>query len=313
MADLVRLPLWRHIALALPVLMVWGLVPALAQEASAATAANASGSAAAAFGQSLIILLREGAEAILIFAALWVALKALQAPARAFSALSWGAVAGIAASIVAAFAVAVFSSRMGETAELLEGAALILAAAVLIFVSSWLLGQREAAQWKRRMQEQARAALVGRSLIGLFAVGFLVVFREGAETVLFFYALIAAEGFMPAPIVTGALLAVAILGGAFALVLRLGIRLPLKAFFTVTAWGLFALAVIYAGKGVHELQEFGLLAETPLAFVTKVKALGIYPYVETVAAQLITLLTGLALNMRALHAASPRQKQQPAE
>jgi high-affinity iron transporter len=282
------------------------LAPAMAQEA----AASSSASAMAALSQSLLILLREGAEALLIMAALWVALRALNAPARAFSALLWGAVAGLAASVFAAAVIASFSARMNEMAELLEGMALLLAAGVLIFVSSWLLGQREAAEWKRRMQDQARRAMAGRSLAGLFAVGFLVVFREGAETVLFFYALIAAEGLQPAPLVTGAVLAVAILVTAFGLVYRLGIRLPLRTFFTFTAWGLFALAVIYAGKGVHELQEYGLLPETPLPALPRVASLGLYPYLETLLAQALTLAAGLVLNMRALTTTPGRQ---PAE
>jgi high-affinity iron transporter len=183
-------------------------------------------------------------------------------------------------------------------AELVEGATLLLAAAVLLFVSSWLLGQREARQWKDRLQQKARAAFSERGLIALFAVGFLAVFREGAETVLFLFALAAGEGAAWLPITTGGGVALAVLLAAFYAVRAFGLRLPLRAFFTVTAWSLLALAVIYVGRGVHAMQEVGLVTETALAGLPKVRALGLYPYVETLAAQAVTLLLGLFLNLR---------------
>ena len=257
--------------------------------------------AAALFTQSLVIFLREGAEAILIIAALWVVLTGMNAPGRAYRALLGGAGAGLAVSAVVGLALARWLAGAEEVAELVEGATLLLAAAVLVFVSSWLLGQREAQRWTEQLREQARRAFSERGIAALFAVGFLAVFREGAETVLFLMALAAGQTSVMMPLVAGGVVAALILLAAFYAVRGFGLRLPLRAFFTITAWSLLALAVIYVGKGVHEMQEVGLITETALAGWPKVKALGIYPYVETLAAQALTLALGLFLNVRIVH------------
>ena len=278
---------------------------ASADAAGTVTTVGTSPAAALSGGvQAFVILLREGAEAILVFAALWVALQGMAAPRRAFSALSRGALAGLLASVATAVAIIRWLSGVEEIAELVEGGALLLAAVVLLFVSSWLLGRREAAAWKEKMRAKARAALAGGSLFGLFAAGFLVIFREGAETVLFLQALTATHEGGAAVIVAGGAAALAVLAAAFVLVRRLGLAMPLAGFFTLTAWALFALAVIYAGKGAHALQEFGIIGETPLPFPPRLAFLGIYPYAETLIAQALTLLAGALLNRRAVTSAA---------
>ncbi len=256
---------------------------------------------AALFTQSLIIFLREGAEAILIIAALWVVLSGMKAPARAYHALLGGAGAGLAVSAVAGLALARWLAGAEDIVALVEGATLLLAAAVLLFVSSWLLGQREARYWKGRLQQTARRAFSESGLLALFAVGFLAIFREGAETVLFLLALAAGQGAAALPLAAGGAVAALVLLAAFFAVRGLGLRLPLRAFFTVTAWSLLALAVIYAGRGVHELQEVRLIAETTLAGLPKVPALGLFPTMETLAAQALALVLGLFLNLRIVH------------
>ncbi len=284
------------------------LALAAASGGGAALAAESAGAgqgtaldAAALFTQSLVIFLREGAEAILIIAALWVVLSGMKAPARAYRALLGGAGAGLAISAVVGLALARWLAGADEIAEMVEGATLLLAAAVLLFVSSWLLGQREAQRWTEQLREQARKAFSERGIAALFAVGFLAVFREGAETVLFLTALAAGQDTAALPLVAGGVAALLILFAAFFAVRGFGLRLPLRAFFTITAWSLLALAVIYAGKGAHALQEVGLVTETVLSGLPKLKALGIYPYVETLAAQVLTLALGLLLNLRIVH------------
>ena len=257
---------------------------------------------AAPFTESLVIFLREGAEAMLIIAALWVVLVNMRAPAAAYRALMAGAGIGLATSVVARLALARWLAGAEETAGLVEGVTLLLAAGVLLFVSSWLLGQREAGRWKAQLQDRARRAFSGRGMAALFTVGFLAIFREGAETVLFLFAMLAGQAAAWPAVAGGGALAAVILLAAFIAVRHFGLRLPMRAFFTITAWSLLALAVIYAGRGVHELQEAGWIGETALAGLPKVKALGLYPYLETLLAQGVTLVTGLLLNMRITHA-----------
>ena len=264
----------------------------------------------AAFTQSFLIMLREGAEAVLIIAALWVVLRQMGAANRMFRALLAGAGGGILASLGLAWAFSGMLAANPAIAEVFEGVALLLAAVVLLFVSSWLLGRREAEKWRDRIRHGARQAVAGGSVIALAASGFLVIFREGAETVLFYQAIASGTSAGLPALIAGGIAALVVLGVSALLVHSFGLRLPLRSFFTVTAWSLFALAVIYAGKGVHELQEAGWITETVLTGMPKLKVLGIYPYAETMLAQIATLATGLLLNLRAIR---PAPDGQPAE
>ncbi len=265
---------------------------------------------ASAFSQSFLIMLREGAEAVLIIAALWVVLRQMGAANRMFRALLAGAAGGIVASLALAWAFSGILAANPAIAEVFEGVALVLAALVLLFVSSWLLGRREAEKWHERIRQGARQAVSNGSIAALAAAGFLVIFREGAETVLFYQAIASGTTAGLSVLVAGGLAALVMLAAAALIVRSFGLRLPLRGFFTVTAWSLFALAIIYAGKGVHELQEAGWITETVLAGLPKVKLLGIYPYAETLLAQIATLVTGLLLNLRATR---PTPDGQPAE
>jgi hypothetical protein len=74
------------------------------------------------------------------------------------------------------------------------------------------------------------------------------------------------------------------------------VRIPLKPFFGVTSGFLYYMAFVFAGKGVAELQEGGLLSTTILPWAPRLPALGIYPTVESLSIQLVLVaLLGFAL------------------
>ena len=281
-----------------------------AAEPALAGTETTTAEAVSAFTQSFLVMLREGAEAVLIIAALWAVLRQMDAHSGMFRALLAGAAGGILASLAAAWAFSGFLAANPEVAEIFEGLALVLAAVVLLLVSSWLLGRREAAKWRDRIHRSARSAVAGGSVAALAATGFLVVFREGAETVLFYRAIVSGTAAGTTAPLAGGAAALAVLVAAAVLVRTFGLRLPLRGFFTATAWSLFVLAVVYAGKGVHELQEAGWLTETFLAGMPKIGILGIHPYAESLLAQIAALATGLLLNLRAIR---PVPGGQPAE
>ena len=81
-----------------------------------------------------------------------------------------------------------------------------------------------------------------------------------------------------------------ILAGIFTLFYRFGVRIPLRPFFTVTSALLYYMAFVFAGKAVRELQEGGALPVTLLSGFPHIDAMGIFPSVETLLAQLILLL-----------------------
>ena len=206
------------------------------------------------------IVLREGLEAALVLGAVLVYLRAAGAGARLMRGLWGGAMAALLASGAAWWASSLLLGTSEAGREVLEGVTALLAAGVLFFVINWLFHQAYVVDWTDRMRARARAAVARGSALGLAVLGFLVVFREGFETVLFYRALL-----LQAPAsAAGAGFALGLLAIALvvALLVRGGGRLPVRRAFQVSGWLLLVLAIGFVGNGVHELQEAGWLPET---------------------------------------------------
>jgi hypothetical protein len=75
---------------------------------------------------------------------------------------------------------------------------------------------------------------------------------------------------------------------------RFGVRLPLKPFFAVTSAFLYYMAFVFAGKGIAELQEGGLIGTTIVPWAPRLPALGIYPTLESLSAQGVLVLLAIA-------------------
>jgi high-affinity iron transporter len=258
-----------------------------------------------AFVESLITIVREGVEVILVLAML-ITLVAKAAPAgtetkdgtshhdanraRAMRAIGYGVALAIVASLgtAAALNLAV-ASVQGRAREILEGVVMLLAAGVLFYVSYWLVSQAEARRWMDFLKHQARRGLEwgGRGTLGLTA--FLAVYREGAETSLMFQALLGSQG-QTRPgllgLAAGFLLGLVILAAIAVLVRATSVRLPLRTFFQFSGWFLFALSIIFAGNGVFELQNAGILITTHLTWMGNgLPLVGIYPNLQVISVQ----------------------------
>jgi high-affinity iron transporter len=183
----------------------------------------------------------------------------------------------------------VFSQEEGSR-EALEGAAMLLASVVLFWVSYWITSKAEAERWQKYIQGKVQHAIARGSGAGLAAAAFLAVYREGFETVLFYQALAAGvpagDVMLPAGFVAGSLA----LGVLYVLFRRVGVKIPLQQFFIATGAFLYLMAFVFAGKGIHELQEAALVSFTPVAWMPHVEALGIFPSRETLAAQGVFLV-----------------------
>lgn len=241
-----------------------------------------------------IILFREGIEALLVVAALLAFLsKSGHADQRAW--IWGGAGAGIAASVVAAFAIQmVFSSATaGASRELVEGITGLVAAAMLIYVSYWLHSRANLRAWQRYVHAQAAAALAGRGLVSLALISFLAVFREGAETVLFYMGI--APSIATSDLGIGIGLGAAALAAFGVVMLAFGLRIPLRPFFLVSSLLLYYLAFKFIGSGIHALQVAGAWPATPLA-LPSIDSIGIFPTWETTVPQVLLLaVTGAVL------------------
>jgi high-affinity iron transporter len=252
-------------------------------------------SPASLFFQSFVIMLREGLEAILIVGALMTFLVKMGASHRKRD-INLGVGAAIGASLVTAFAVETVFHLTPAKQEVLEGGTMVVATAVLFYVSYWLLSKMEVVKWNHFVKSKVNDALTSGSSLALASAAFLAVYREGFETVLFYKALFLTGGpsSTGTPIVAGILVGGAILVGVYVAISRFGVRLPLKPFFGVTSAFLYYMAFVFAGKGVAELQGGDVLPTTIVSWAPRMPALGIYPTVESLLAQSVLVILLLA-------------------
>lgn len=237
------------------------------------------------FVSSFFLMVREGFEAILIVAALMAFLAKAGAPERRRH-VARGAWAAVAASIVTwALVELLFQVTPGQRGAI-EGFTMLLAAAVLFYVSYWLLSKIEAAKWTAFVKDKMESALSSGSGLALSAVAFLAVYREGFETILFYKALFGSAGSEGTVSILVGIAAGAVgLVAVYLLINQLGLRVAMKPFFAVTGAMLYYMAFVFAGKGVAELQEGGVVGLTVVEGVPRIPVLGIYPTLESLALQ----------------------------
>lgn len=241
---------------------------------------------------ALIVILREGFEAILIISALSAYLVKIGRKEQVKTIYAGGGIA-LAASLVMAIVFNLFFSASGASRSTLEGVTLIFATAVLFYVSYWLIGKVQVVKWQKFIKSKVEGALDSGKAWTLAFAAFLAVFREGAETVLFYQALYSSAGGGTGYILGGLGIGILMLAGLF-LVFRYGaVKIPLAPFFAVTSTLLYYLAFTFAGRGMLELQEAGLVSATPLKSVPIIGFLGIYPSLEGISVQLFLILAML--------------------
>ncbi|NUQ12597.1 MAG: FTR1 family iron permease, partial [Gemmatimonadaceae bacterium] len=249
----------------------------------------------AAFLQSLLIILREGLEAILVIGAV-VAFLIKTGHRERLRSIWIGVGLALGASAVTAVVMATVLRALPATREVIEGATMLVAVAVLFSVSYWLISKVEAARWQRFIKEKVDAALQHGGGTALALVAFLAVYREGAETALFYQALLHEGTGVVMPLLGGLIAGGAILAVIFTLFWKYGVRIPLRPFFAVTSVLLYYMAFVFMGKGIRELQEGGVVGITVLPGWPHVDAMGIFPSVETLLAQaLLVVLFAFAL------------------
>jgi high-affinity iron transporter len=241
------------------------------------------------FVQSYILLLREGLEAILLVGALVAFLLKTGASHRRRD-IHVGVGAAIGASLLTAVLLETILQVQKAQQEALEGGVMLVATAMLFYVSYWLLSKMEVAKWNRFVKGRVQDAVSSGSALALASVAFLAVYREGFETVLFYKALFLAGAGSPLPVFVGMVAAGVCLAVLYVGINRWGVRIPLKPFFGFTSAFLYYMAFVFAGKGVAELQEGGAIGTTIVSWAPRLPALGIYPTVESLALQSVLLL-----------------------
>ncbi|MHB1559827.1 MAG: FTR1 family protein [Isosphaeraceae bacterium] len=276
-----------------------------------------AGAFGTAFVESLVTIVREGVEVILVLAML-IALvvkaigaspaeaddqanaAATRARGRAMRAIWLGVGLAIVASIATAAALNLMvASVQGRAREVLEGLVMLVAAGVLFYVSYWLVSQAQAKRWADFLRQHARRGLEWGGGGTLALTAFLAVYREGAETALMYQALLGSQGTTRAGLLgllAGLVLGLLVLTAVAALVRATSVRLPLRAFFQVSGLMLFALAVIFAGNAVFALQNAGYVVTTPLPWLGGgLPLFGLYPSLQVISVQGL-LIAGAVLS-----------------
>jgi high-affinity iron transporter len=270
-------------------------IDALFVQAESALAPDAE-SAASAFVGAFTILLREGLEALLIVVAMLAFVGKADRKEMARP-VHYGWATAMVAGLLTWWAATSLINISGASRELTEGFGSILAAVVLLFVGIWMHGKAQAGEWQRYIREKLGHALTKKSGWFLFALAFIAVYRELFETILFFAAM-AAEGNVQS-LVAGALTGALVLAVIAVAMLKFSKQLPIAKFFAYSSILIAVLAVVLAGKGVAALQEAGLLGVIPLDQLPRIPVLGVFPTLEGIVAQVLSLailLVGFAMN-----------------
>ncbi len=205
---------------------------------------------------SFLITLREGLEAALIIGII-LAYLARTGNRQGFKPVWLGVSLAVVGSLITGATIYLLAGEFtGRAEEVFEGLAMFLAVGVLTWMIFWM--RKQAVNIKAHLHAQIQSVLTSGSSLGLVAIAFVVVVREGIETVLFLFA---ATRVAESPVLFTA-------GGFLGLVIAIGIgysiykgtsRLNLRAFFNVTSLVLIIFAAGLLAHGIHEFNEAGII------------------------------------------------------
>ena len=257
-------------------------------------------------GQAFLILIREGLEALLVVAAV-IAYLVKSGNKRFAKWIYLGVVAGLAGSGLVAVLFTFLFGGSGPVQEISEGVCALIATLMLLWTSNWMLNKSSVEAWNNYIRNKTEAAVAGAQskvesgqrlglgmITSLAMLSFLAVFREGAETVIFYESIYSmsqdAHGMW-----VGGLAAAAVLIVIFLILRFTSVKIPIGPFVLVTSIVMAVLVVIFAGGGIHALIEGDLIEGTYLSSVPTNDWIGLYPYVETITAQVIAAIAVVVL------------------
>jgi high-affinity iron transporter len=199
---------------------------------------------------ALVVTLREGVEAALIVGITLVYLAKIgRADLRRTVYIALGA--ALMASIAGAVALSYLPINQDSVEGWVELVAAIMVVGMIVFM------MRTARKLKGEIESKVGSLADAGSQSGLFAFVFLMVFREGVETV----AILAGVSLNSTELMSflGTLLGVALAVVFGVMFVKGSVRIDLRKFFRVTAVVLFFVAAQLLISGMHELSETGFL------------------------------------------------------
>jgi high-affinity iron transporter len=200
--------------------------------------------------QAFIVTLREGVEAALIVAITLAYLTKIGRPD-----LRKTVYAALVSAFLGSIGAAVVLSRTRWNEDVFEGWIMLVAA---FFVVSMIVFMLSAGRKLKGQIEGKLGSLTERgSTLGVFLFVFLMVLREGAETVLILSAVSLNSSQLLSFLGTLSGAIVAVLFGV--MFVKGSVRINLQKFFRVTTGILFFVAAQLLVSGLHELSESGVL------------------------------------------------------
>ena len=252
---------------------------------------SGSSSPWALFVYALTIILREGFEALIIVAAVVAYLLKTGNEKRMSIVYSSLGVAVVLSFVMAWIMNLIFAGAAGQKREVMEGAVMLIAVGLLFYVGFWLLSNAGAKKWSKYIQSHVSESISAGSAKALWWTVFLAVFREGAETVLFYQALIfdAKDSAGYSMIALGFVVGLIVLLVTYYVFKIFAIKIPIKPFFLVTSAIIFYMSIVFVGKGLMEFVEGKIFVPTKIEGFPTIEWLGIYPYYESLVPQAIMI------------------------
>ncbi|MDQ0973425.1 high-affinity iron transporter [Neobacillus niacini] len=241
------------------------------------------------FWDSALILLREGLEGLLIIATLLAFLKKMGQSSQQ----KWiwiGVAGGILASALLAVLINIIFSKItaASSREYIEGIIGILAVVMMISVGAWLHKKSSIENWNKYVKQQMQQAIAKGSIFSFAVISFLSVFREGAETIIFY------TGITPyisvQQLVIGIVLAVIILAILGFGIIYYSVKIPTHVFFKVATFVIYFLAFKMLGISIHALQVSKVFSTSTVINFPFVDWMGLYPTWETTLPQLLLVV-----------------------
>src|SRR5579884_2242713 len=200
--------------------------------------------------EAFIVTLREGVEAALIVGITLAYLAKINRPD-----LRKSVYAALAAAFVGSIGVAVLISRTSYNQDIFEGWVMLAAAFFVITMIVFMM--RTGRRLKGQIEGKVGSLAQDSSRFGLFAFVFLMVLREGVETVLILSAVSLNSTELLSFIGTVLGVAAAVLFGV--MFVKGSVRINLQKFFRITTVILVFVAFQLVISGLHELSENGVL------------------------------------------------------
>jgi high-affinity iron transporter len=214
---------------------------------------------------SFLITFREALEATLIVAIILAYLKKIGK--EVVTKCVWlGTILAIVVSLTIGNGLYfLYGGLSGVASEAFEALASLGAVVILTYMVFWMA--KNSTKIKGELEEKVDLSLTKGQLLGISALAFVAVFREGVETVLFLTPLVISD-------IGGTLIGIAVgtitIGLLGMLMLKGSVRLPIRSFFKYTSVLLVIFSAGLLATGVHELMEIAKDSGSELGVLTQV-------------------------------------------